>query len=188
MLTVENCGDLSNPRRQHTYITSTACLVLALAGATITVNATAGDLAGALIGGAIGSRIGQGHGQIAATAAGAYLGSKAGERLSDPGAPGINAGNMAGAIIGGAVGSQFGGGNGRLAATAAGSLIGSNIADRMDENARRQSMRRARAPVAYHEDFTHYAPQQRYYRPSPQYLSSEPGGPVVIQGGGYGGY
>ncbi|MBZ0105456.1 MAG: glycine zipper 2TM domain-containing protein [Sulfuricella denitrificans] len=139
-----------------------------------------------MIGGAIGSRVGQGRGQVAATAAGAYLGSKAGERLSDPDAPGITAGNVTGAIIGGAVGSQFGGGNGRLGATAAGAVIGSSVADRMDENTRRQGLRRPQRDVNnYDEEPGYAAPPQRYYRPSPQYLSSEPGAPVVIQGGGY---
>lgn len=162
-----------------------AWLALALAGMAAPFSASAGDLAGALIGGAIGSRIGQGHGQIAATAAGAYLGSKAGEHLSDPGAPGINAGNMSGAILGGAIGSQFGEGNGRLAATAAGALIGSNVADRMEENSRRRNPRpqRGRQAYGYDESPAFHAPQQRHYRPSPHYLSSEPGGPVIIYGG-----
>lgn len=99
------------------------------------------------------------------------------------------AGDLAGAIIGGAIGSQFGSGNGRLAATAAGSVIGSNVADQADEHPRRPNVRRARGPVSYREESpAYYAPQQRYYSPAPQYLSSEPGGPIVIQGGGYGGY
>ncbi len=92
---------------------------------------------------------------------------------------------MTGAIIGGAVGSQIGGGNGRLAATAAGAVIGSNVADSAQDNSRRQSVRQTRGPVTSYVDQPDYAPQQRYYRPSVQYLSSEPGGPVMIQGGGY---
>lgn len=182
-----NVRSLAHPPCRDARMLGATCLALALMATAIPEAARAGDLAGALIGGAIGSQIGQGRGQIAATAAGAYLGSKTGERLSDPNAPGINAGNVTGAIIGGAVGSQFGGGNGRLAATAAGAVIGSNVADRMDENSRRNNLRRARGPVnQYQESPVYYEP--RHYRPSPQYLSSEPGGPIMIQGGGYGGY
>lgn len=166
------------------FITA-AIVAMTLIGSALPQVSIAGDIAGAIVGGAIGSQVGQGRGKIAATAAGAYIGSKTGERLSDPDAPGINAGNMAGAIVGGAVGSQVGGGNGRLAATAAGAVIGSNMADRADENARRQNTRQPRAPVNTYADQPAYAPQQRYYRPSVQYQSSEPGGPVVIQGGGY---
>lgn len=162
-----------------------ALLGIAMLGSALPQLSAAGDLAGAVIGGVVGSQVGKGRGQIAATAAGAYIGSKTGEKLSDPDAPGINAGNMTGAIIGGAVGSQIGGGNGRLAATAAGAVIGSNVADRVQDNSRRQNVRQTRGPVNSYVEQPDYAPQQRYYRPSVQYLSSEPGGPVMIQGGGY---
>jgi len=162
-----------------------ALVGMTLTGAALPQVSEAGDLAGALIGGAIGSQVGQGRGQVAATAAGAYIGSKTGERLSDPNSPSMNAGNVSGAIIGGAAGSQLGSGNGRLAATAAGAVIGSNVADRAQDNSRRQSVRQTRGPVTSYVDQPAYAPQQRYSRPSVQYLSSEPGGPVVIQGGGY---
>lgn len=163
-----------------------AFLALALAVFAIPAPVAAGELAGALIGGAIGSQVGKGRGQIAATAAGAYLGSKAGERQDDPNAPGINAGNVAGAVVGGAIGSQFGGGNGRLAATAAGAVIGSNVADRASENARRRTPRAARRAASNdYDESAGYAPAQQYYRPQVQYQSSEPGSAVEVRGSGY---
>ena len=169
----------SRSRRAHALLAGALMTMACLPG-------SAADLVGALIGGAIGSQVGQGRGQIAATAAGAYLGSKAGDSLRDPNAPGVTGGNLTGALVGGAIGSQFGGGNGRLAATAAGAVIGSEVADRLDERpAPRTHRRPARAPRADRQAAWDYPPPAGPYGPQVQYLTSEPGGAVVVHGSGY---